>query len=49
VHWELATALALIEAGAEVLVLRHPESLARLHRQLDCCFVGTAPGGDPCR
>ena len=44
VHWEVATALALIEAGAEVLVLRHPESLARLRKQIDCWF-----GGDPCR
>ena len=44
VHWEVATALALIEAGAEVLVLRHPESLARLRQQVDCWF-----GGEPCR
>jgi CO dehydrogenase/acetyl-CoA synthase delta subunit len=44
VHWEVATALALIEAGAEVLVLRHPESLARLRKQVDCWF-----GGETCR
>jgi acetyl-CoA decarbonylase/synthase complex subunit delta len=44
VHWEVATALTLIEAGAEVLVLRHPESLARLRKQVDCWF-----GGDTCR
>ena len=44
VHWEVATALALIEAGAEVLVLRHPESLARMRKQLDCWF-----GGETCR
>jgi acetyl-CoA decarbonylase/synthase complex subunit delta len=44
VHWEVATALALIEAGAEVVVLRHPESLARLRKQVDCWF-----GGDACR
>jgi acetyl-CoA decarbonylase/synthase, CODH/ACS complex subunit delta len=44
VNWEVATAMALIEAGAEVVVLRHPEALARLRKQLDCWF-----GGDSCR
>jgi CO dehydrogenase/acetyl-CoA synthase delta subunit len=44
VHWEVATALTLIEAGAEVLVLRHPEALARLRKQVDCWF-----GGETCR
>ncbi len=48
IHWEIATALALIEAGAEVLVLRHPESLARLRRLLDSWFGETAQGGEPC-
>jgi acetyl-CoA decarbonylase/synthase complex subunit delta len=36
INWEVATALPLLEAGAEVLVLRHPEALARLRKQLDC-------------
>ena len=49
IHWELATALALIEAGAEVLVLRHPETLARLRTQLDCWFGQTVQGGPVCR
>jgi acetyl-CoA decarbonylase/synthase complex subunit delta len=49
IHWELATALALVEAGAEVLVLRHPETLARLRTQLDCWFGETARGGQRCR
>jgi acetyl-CoA decarbonylase/synthase, CODH/ACS complex subunit delta len=44
VHWEVATALPLIAAGADVVVLRHPESLARIRRQLDSWF-----GGDSCR
>ncbi len=30
IHWETLTALALLEAGADVLVLRHPESLSRI-------------------
>ena len=44
INWEVATALALIEAGAEVLVLRHPASLARLRKLLDSWF-----GGEACR
>ena len=44
VNWEIATALSLIEAGAEVLVLRHPASLARLRKLLDSWF-----GGEACR
>src|ERR1035437_3775838 len=48
IHWELATALSLIEAGAEVLVLRHPETLARLRAQMDCWFGEAARGGDTC-
>ena len=49
IHWELATALALIEAGAEVLVLRHPETLSRLRKQLNCWFGEAARGGQTCR
>ena len=41
IHWEVATAMALIEAGAEVLVLRHPEALARIRKQVDSWFGGT--------
>jgi acetyl-CoA decarbonylase/synthase complex subunit delta len=48
IHWEVATAMALLEAGAEVLVLRHPEALARIRKQLDSWFAET-PGGAPCR
>jgi len=43
VNWEVATALALLEAGADVLVLRHPEALARVRRQIDAWFC--AEGG----
>ena len=27
-NWEMTTAVALLEAGADILVLRHPESVA---------------------
>jgi acetyl-CoA decarbonylase/synthase complex subunit delta len=30
IHWETMTALALIESGADIVVLRHPESLMRI-------------------
>jgi acetyl-CoA decarbonylase/synthase complex subunit delta len=30
IHWETLTAVALVESGAEILVLRHPESMRRL-------------------
>lgn len=30
IHWETMTALALIESGADIVVLRHPESLIRI-------------------
>jgi acetyl-CoA decarbonylase/synthase complex subunit delta len=53
IHWEVATAMALLEAGAEVLVLRHPEALARIRTQLDSWFgvasLIATPGGAPCR
>ena len=32
IHWETLTATTLIEAGADVVVLRHPESLQRVQR-----------------
>ena len=35
VHWETVTAVALIEAGADVVVLRHPESLRRVKSTID--------------
>ena len=38
VNWEVATALSLLEAGAELLVLRHPETIARMRRIVDEWF-----------
>jgi acetyl-CoA decarbonylase/synthase complex subunit delta len=38
VNWEIATALPLLLAGADVLVLRHPAALARLRTQIDAWF-----------
>jgi len=30
IHWETLTAIALVESGADVVVLRHPESVKRI-------------------
>jgi acetyl-CoA decarbonylase/synthase complex subunit delta len=30
IHWETLTSIALIEAGASIVVLRHPESVKRV-------------------
>ena len=42
IHWELTTAWSLVEAGAEVLVLRHPETLGRMRKLLDAWFTAGA-------
>ncbi len=39
VHWEIGTAMPLLEAGADLLVLRHPEALAELRTVIDSWFV----------
>lgn len=35
INWETVTALALIESGADIVVLRHPESVARVRAAID--------------
>ena len=35
VTWETLTSVALIESGADVVVLRHPESVKRIHKAID--------------
>jgi acetyl-CoA decarbonylase/synthase, CODH/ACS complex subunit delta len=35
VAWEVGTAMTLLEAGADILVLRHPESVSTLRAALD--------------
>jgi acetyl-CoA decarbonylase/synthase complex subunit delta len=38
VHWEVGTALPLLLAGADILVMRHPEALTCVRRQVDVWF-----------
>ncbi len=35
INWEALTAAALIESGADILLLRHPESVQRIHKMID--------------
>ena len=35
ITWETLTATALIESGADIVVLRHPESVRRVHKAID--------------
>lgn len=35
INWETVTALALIESGADIVVLRHPESVRRIRAAID--------------
>jgi acetyl-CoA decarbonylase/synthase complex subunit delta len=30
INWEIVTAMALVESGADIVVLRHPESVERV-------------------
>jgi acetyl-CoA decarbonylase/synthase complex subunit delta len=39
IRWEVATALPLLEAGADVIVFRHPEALARVRSHLRAWFA----------
>jgi acetyl-CoA decarbonylase/synthase complex subunit delta len=43
IAWETLTALGLLEAGADILVLRHPESVRRLQRAI--ADLMTPPSG----
>lgn len=40
VHWETITALSLVESGADILVLRHPESVKRIKEAIEELVVG---------
>jgi acetyl-CoA decarbonylase/synthase complex subunit delta len=35
INWETMTAIALLESGADVVVLRHPESVTRVKNAID--------------
>ena len=35
IHWETLTAMTLVESAANIVVLRHPESVKRVHLAID--------------
>ena len=35
IAWETLTAVTLLEAGADILVMRHPESIRRVQQTID--------------
>ena len=39
INWEVATALAVIEAGAAIVVMRDPEALSRVRQFIDMWFA----------
>jgi acetyl-CoA synthase len=45
VNWETVTAAALVESAANLLVLRHPESVQRVHTMIDQLMAGNSQGG----
>jgi acetyl-CoA decarbonylase/synthase complex subunit delta len=40
-HWETLTAMTLIQSGADIVVLRHPESLRRVQRTVGALMTQT--------
>lgn len=43
INWETLTAVALIESGADIVVLRHPESIARVKQCISDLMSSTVP------
>ncbi|MGB3714539.1 MAG: acetyl-CoA decarbonylase/synthase complex subunit delta [Candidatus Promineifilaceae bacterium] len=41
INWETLTAITLLESGADILVLRHPESVRRVKEAIDALMVTT--------
>jgi len=42
IHWETLTAMALVESGADIIVLRHPESVKRIKEAISELMMVTA-------
>jgi acetyl-CoA decarbonylase/synthase, CODH/ACS complex subunit delta len=39
IHWETITAMTLLESGADIVVLRHPESVKRVRSAIDALMA----------
>ncbi len=42
INWETLTAVTLLEAGADIVALRHPESVRRVHKAIADLMTATA-------
>jgi acetyl-CoA decarbonylase/synthase complex subunit delta len=42
INWETLTASTLVESGADIVVLRHPESVKRIRAMVDALTAVTA-------
>lgn len=47
IHWETLTATTLIHSGADIVVVRHPESLARIQRTVDALMAEAVTESTP--
>jgi acetyl-CoA decarbonylase/synthase complex subunit delta len=45
INWETLTSAALVESAANLLVLRHPESMRRVEEMIDQLMAGNSQGG----
>ena len=45
INWETLTAATLVESAANLLVLRHPESVQRIRKMIDELMAGNHQGG----
>jgi acetyl-CoA decarbonylase/synthase complex subunit delta len=43
INWETLTAIALIESGADIVVLRHPESVSRVKKAINELMASEVP------
>ena len=47
INWETLTAVSLLESGADILVLRHPESVRRVRMAIDELMAVPEPVAGP--
>jgi len=43
VIWEIATAVTLLQSGADIVVLRHPAAIDRVKQAIDELMTGAVP------
>ncbi|MCK4831625.1 MAG: hypothetical protein KAS81_02610, partial [Anaerolineales bacterium] len=45
INWEVVTASSLIQSGADIVVVRHPESVKRVRAVIDSMMAANNRGG----